>query len=327
MENIVISETEGNPFPSKVTLVNQVSLGFSHASTEGYYHNPDLIKRTIRGLVSILGVRKGSKTIDIGYGQNLAILEAMQELGMESYGLDSQDGLDKGKYIHSFIVPPYFNTEQNGIRKYCGTIEDILHPQSELKDERFDLFTFWGSWESGGNNFAIGGEMGEFRAITQLRERAAPGSKAGESRYSYDNAEVRELMRKNKQKVMADSKAMLNPGGGLLVVSSRYAGHGAGFATDQLPFEKRGMLGLGNRFKGLGAKQIYFFGVSKEEVKKQLAQVPYFAEVSRALEEDGLLFASAGREAYEFRPSPEDITAIKNMNISLGRIDAVYGKF
>lgn len=314
MRTVVIDENSENPFPAKVTFVDRISMGFSPASTEGYCHNDELIKATTKKLVEIIGLRSGQRTIDVGYGSNLSVAEAMQELGMEAYGLDSQDGFDHQRYQNALFVPPHFNAEQNGVRKYCGTIEDILHPESELKGEKFDLLTFWGSWESGGYNFAIGGEMGEFRVRQDNPDK------------DFSSEELYDAMQGNRDKVIADASSLLNPDGGIMIVSSRYAGHGAGFTTEQLPWEKRIMLRVGQTFFDKGAKEVYFIGVSNDNVQRQLGENPDFSDIATALRDDTILFG-LDREVYEARCPDKMLRAIKDMQVPHGRIDAVYGRF
>lgn len=327
MKTVVIDENSGNPFPEKVTPVYRMPIG-SPASTEGYHHNYELIKTTTKKLAKIVGLRSDQRTIDVGYGSNLSVAEAMQKLGMEAYGLDSQDGFDHQKYPNSLFVPPYFNAKQNGVSKYCGTIEDILHPESELKDEKFDLFTFWGSWESGGHNFAIGGEMGNFRVWQEQPQLQKMYEEAGYGTPEHEKASeaLYDAMQASKDKAIADTSSLLNPDGGIMVVSSRYAGHGAGFTTEQLPWEKRIMLRLGQTFFDKGAKEVYFIGVSNDNVQRQLGENPDFADITTALRDDSVLF-ELDREIYEARYPGRMLRDIKEMRVPLGRTDVVYGRF
>jgi hypothetical protein len=325
MRTLIIDENSGNPFPARVTLVDRMSTGFSPASTDGYYHNDELIKATTKKLAEIVGLRSGQRTIDVGYGSNLSVAEAMQELGMEAYGLDSQDGLDHQKYQNALFVPPHFNAMANGVRKYCGTVEDLLSVGSQLRNQKFDLFTFWGSWESGGYNFAIGGEWGEARI---REERPEIAEALNNSRSLNDNSHelLYNAMQANRDKIITDASSLLNPKGGIIIVSSRYAGHGAGFTTEQLPWEKRIMLRLGQTFFDKGAKEVYFIGVSNNNVQKQLGENPEFADVATALRDDAVLFGLE-REVYEAKCPDKMLRAIKDMQVPLGRIDVVYGRF
>ncbi len=323
MKTVIIDESSGNPFPTEMPLVDPTLEkfsflgGFSDASTEGYHHDNQLIKITTKKLAELISLESGKKTIDIGYGSNLSVAEAMQELEMEAYGLDSQDGLDHEKYESASFVPAYFNSEQKGVQKYCGSIEEILDENSELKNNKFDLFTFWGSWESGGYNFAIGGEMGEFRIMKEYQNKNLDHPQ---------NEELHDLMQKNKDKIISETSSMLNPDGGTMVISSRYARHGAGFTTEQLPWEKRIMLRLGQTFFDNGAKEVYFIGLSKNTVQKQMENYSGLIDIANTLGDDSTLFESK-RGFYEAGYSEKMIEAIKDMQVPLGRIDAVYGRF
>ncbi len=117
------------------------------------------------------------------------------------------------------------------------------------------------------------------------------------------------------------------------------------------------MLRLGQTFFNKGAKEVYFIGLSKESVQKQLkkgsnvmdflnklykgiviessgdtAQIQNrenseFKKIATALSDDDILFGSEERVAYEAKYTTEMLRAIKNMQIPLGRIDTVYARF
>lgn len=324
MRRVIVDENSGNPFPTRLSIVDSVGMRFWPRSTEGYSHNNEAISSTVKKLAAVAGLKSGQKTLDVGYGQNLTVAETMNHLGMRSYGIDSIDRPESQKQADLTFVPAQFHAEQNGVRKYWGTIEELLHPNSQLKDERFDLITFWGSWESGGYNFAIGGEMGEFRVrqtrpdIAEMLDERRHDGKTSEILYS--------AMQENRDKVLRDCVTALNPNGGILIVSSRYAGNGAGFSTDQLPWEKRINLRLAQSFTDLGASEVYLIGVSAPEVQRQLKPHQNFREVAEVLADDRKLF-TLERQVYESRPSPEQVRKIVDMQVPLGRIDAVYGRF
>ena len=337
MQRIILDESSGNPFPPKVYLPERPSevtpdlwekalliSSFFPVSTEGYSHNDDSISETVKKLIDLAGLKPGQKTLDVGYGQNLTVAETMNRLGMQSYGIDSIDRPESQKQADLSFVPAKFNTNQNGVRKYWGTIEELLHPNSQLKDEKFDLITFWGSWESCGYNFAIGGEMGEFR-VRQTRPDIA--RMIDERGHNQETSEIlNSAMQDNRDKVLRDCVTALKPSGGILIVSSRYAGHGAGFSTDQLPWEKRINLRLTQSFTDLGASEVYLMGVSAPEVQRQLKPHQNFREVAEALSDDKKLF-TLEREVYESRLSPGQLRKVIDMRVPLGRIDAVYGRF
>lgn len=323
---VIVDENYSNPFPPRLSLYTLAEIGESPVSTEGYAHNAEKIEETVRRLANILQLKSAQRTLDVGYGSNLAVMETFHRLGLDSYGLDSQDA-PKGRRAESSYNPPKFNAVQNGIKKYWGTIEELLNPESELNGQKFDLFVFWGSWDSGGNNWAIGGgEMGWFRAVADLKKVYGPTTLEGGTFNPYDNPEVNEQLARTKDKILEDCRASLNPNGGILIVSSRYAYHGAGFAIDQLPLEKRVNLRIAGKFADLGAREIYLFGLSKDEVQRQLAAHPQFTEVSAALTNDQLLFGLETKSSETPFP-PQMLKRVLDMKVPLGRIDAVYARF
>jgi len=223
---------------------------------------------------------------------------------------------DIKKYQESSFVPPHFNAAQNGVKKYCGSIEEILHKDSELKNVMFDLFSFWGSWEAGWNLVTIGVDSSRIRAIKEC-----PDKKSGNF-----SRELCGLMQENKNKTLGNCVTLLNPHGGVMIISSRYAYNGAGFLTEQLPCEKRANLNSTLSLINLGASEICLLGVSKSEVQKQLKKYPEFSDVAKAITEDNLLFRFK-RGNYETLYSDKMIAAIKDLDVPLGRIDVVYGRF
>lgn len=316
----ITDEHCGNPFPRELSLVDSLGQAFHYASPEGYSHNWGAIKRAVRQLSEIIGIPCGARTLDIGYGQNLTVAATLQGLGMSAYGLDSVNDVPPSKKgTRPFFLPPQFHRNHGGVQLYYGTIEELLHEDSQLKDTKFDLMTFWGSWESGGNNFTIGGEMGWFRAVEELERAGTPFEIYGPLPLA--------KMRETREKVLRDCASALRSKGGILIVSSRYAGHGAGFSTDQLPYEKRINLMLAQSFATLGAQHIRFFGVSKEEVERQLAPYTMLRDISAKLSDDDTLFVEGEIGKNEAYPSVEQIAAMRSMHVPLGRIDALYAQF
>jgi hypothetical protein len=342
----IIDENSGNPFPHRISISSRLSSCMRY-STDGYSHNDQAVQDTTKKLAQIIGLTPGQGTIDVGYGSCLVVAATLKELGMDAYGLDSQDGLDKEKFGAPIFVPPHFNAEQNGVKKYCGTIEELLHPESELRDQRFDLFTFWGSWDVTGNSYTVGGEMAWLRAFEQVQAKYI--KEINPHQYPYD-MEINIIIQETKDKIFLDCISRLNPNGGILIVSSRYAYHGAGYSTAQLPEEKRMNLALVKRFKDLGAKEVCLIGLSKdklardmdpEELNKKVEDAicksvssdperdrslyPDFAKVRRSLTDDHFLFTHY--DGFVLLPLPETAEKIKAMQIPLGRIDAVYARF
>ncbi|MBI4170073.1 MAG: hypothetical protein HY514_00095 [Candidatus Aenigmarchaeota archaeon] len=311
MKHVIIDETTGNPFPHQISIytgMDALIQGASHVSPEGFYHNDKAIADVTGQLARQLGLRSGQKTLDVGYDKNLVVSQTFAQMGMLAYGLDSQDGLNKEKYSDPCIVMPYFTSDENGMKKYCGTVEDLHEEGSELRDELFDLIIFWGSWDAAGYNFAVGGEMGWFRAVKELE------LKYGKDFNPHKNTEVEEALEANRRKTFENCRKSLRKGGGILIVSSRYAFHGGGYITDQLADEKQSYLKTARYAADMGASELWFFGLSKKATDDALRSYPEFDQVRRKLIDDDVLFENVDA-VHQYRGVP------------IGRIDGVYSHF
>ena len=314
MKHRIINERNGNPFPRIVELSTILARGFSPVATGGYYHNDAAIMRTIQDLVALIGLREGSRTIDYGTGTNTAVAERLAQLGMKSYTLDAQEGHDPQKHPDIFFNPPKLFRVHNGVRQYCGALEEISSKESELRKEKFDLGIFWGDWEAAGNNFAIGGEWAWFRASQEIKSEL--GREPNHKEAYGSESLVAQRIRENKRKLLKEALQRTNSGGGLLFVSPRYARHGGGYTTDLLPLEKRGQFHLIGQLENLGAKQFYLFGLSKENLWDALVQHQQFRRTAVEMTNENILCAH--------KDSKEE--PVKPLNINLGRIDAIYAQ-
>ncbi len=312
MKYRIVNERSGNPFPRSVDLSTFLDGGFSHIATGGYYHNDPAIMRAIQDIATIIGLKESSRTIDYGSGTNLAVAERLAQLGMKSYTLDAQEGHNPQEHPNILFNPPKLFRVHNGVRQYCGALEEMSSRESELRKEKFDLGIFWGVWESAGSNFAIGGEMAEFRAVAEL-EKEIPGFKTMDA---YNNPAVPERIRANKIKILKEALQRATRHGGLLFTSSRYARHGGGYTTDLLPLEKRGQLRLIHQLRNLGANEIYLIGLSKEALWDDLIHHQQFRRTAVEMTNENILCAH--------KDSKEE--PVKPLNINLGRIDTIYAQ-
>lgn len=348
MELVTIDETSGNPFPTDLRLDSEFNLdsiikkhvynffpsfnGACGASNEGYYHNDLLIENTFNSLAEIIGLVPGQNAIDIGYGTNLTVCKAMTRLGLFAFGLDSQDGFDQNRADSKLKILPYFNKVRNGVQTYCGTVQELLDPLSELRDAHFDLFTFWGSWDSGSNNFAVNGEWAEFRLMEEhpeLQTRPGEVMDMGERSNLFDK-----LLLESGKSILSSCVSALNPNGGMLIVSSRYAYHGGGYELYQLGSELESFGNLISSFEELGAKEIYVFGISGNELANQLADCRSVIEGT----DFGESVTVNSLIGVEPKPGSEVKAGILNRldeltqpltdnPLGLARIDAVYARF
>jgi hypothetical protein len=361
MQSIIVDERSSSPFPDRILQYR--ALGLDPQSPEAILEvNP------LPRLAELVGLRQGDRTIDIGFGSNFKVMEGFAELGMESFGLDNQlEDLPAGAhhFVAPHMAPPGRIESGYPLRVYCGSIEEILNPKSELRNTHFDLAVFWGSWHSSGNNWAIGGEVGEFRARELLLRTQ------GIEHDHQDIERVYEIMAETRLKIFQDLKALTSPGGGVMIVSSRYAGHGAGYGTDQLPTEKRIYLKLLYDWVQMGATELVIMGISKELTKKQLEvkpksrfvawdkvtskdigslygskpteggltvlEAPDFTWLADVMTYERQLFDVVGKEdytlfghnlgSYETHYPEKFIEEVCRWELPLGRIDAIYARF
>lgn len=319
MKTINKDETSGNPFPPEISLKRPHPNSWS--STEGYYHDRTRTNAAAQRLGRAIDVHRGQQALDIGFGSNLVVAHALRALGMETYGLDPLG--QEGARPCAAPIPPRMRGKREGIPVYQGCVEEILHDDSELRDMRFDLLAFWGSWTTGGNNYAIGGGLRRERVLRERPDIAKALLHREDARGAEEALSA--AVAASEQGIMRDLSTLLNPGGGILVVSSRYAFHGAGFTASQLPMEKRGYLHLGHLFDGIGAEKLLLFGLSKTAVAAKLSGQPRLSGVGRALCDDATLFSLL--EEGELAYSQEAVDAISTMDVPLGRIDALYARF
>ena len=190
------------------------------------------------------------------------------------------------------------------------------HRNSELRKEKYDFASFWGSWEAAGNNFAIGGEWAEFRAIDDLRRE---DSSFNSDKMWNDPAMKRRFesrIAKNKIEILRTIYRHFIRKGGALFVSPRYARHGGGYTTDLLPVEKRGQFRLVQQLRDVGFKEFLLLGLSKDAVWKALTPHQDFRKFAVELEDEDALCRH--KESYE--------TEVFPLEVDIGRIDAIYAR-
>ena len=165
--------------------------------------------------------------------------------------------------------------------------------------------------------------MGWGRALEEIaKERKIPTDYVS-------HTEIMERLFDNRRKAISDSYRILNPGGGILEISSRFAFHGGGHSLDDLNCEKRQRIALAQQLKDLGA-ELTIIGLSKQKTLEGLSKYPEFAHISRTLTETDALFdfSSVKLGVYEEDYETDFEEKMRNLcdEIPLGRIDAVYAK-
>lgn len=297
-----------------INLFNQLSFNYESS----YYHDESSISNALKFLIENINLEPGSKVLDVGYGNNLAVGKTFNEKGIKTYGIDCQN--DESRRDEIIVIPKFYKTIDN-VETYCGTIEELLHPESELKNHKFDLLSFWGVYSFGsGMNF--GSEWKEFRIMKKHPKL-------------FDNNDyerINDLIEEEEDKMLSDCVKALKPNGGFLFVSSRYAFHGGGSDINGFQEEINGYGKIINKLENLGAKEVYLFGVSANELIKQ------FDEFNNYLESLNLPSKIIVKSQYGWNQFTSDYFkrgVIRHVNKlkeqaslrPIGRLDAVYIEF
>ncbi len=220
-------------------------------SQEGFAENPEAQKRLAYFFAKKLGLKKGDAVFDVGFGVNTYIMDGFQELGVEASGIElTKTGVRK--HEDQWHAPAKEETTSAGAALYSGDIAELDSTESELRNRKFNLVLFNGSWTSSGNNWTVGGEVLEGKFHTQK-----PGTKG-------KNKTLSEFMDRAKTDILGKCVKALAPDGKIGFVSSRYAFHGAGYSFGRLPDEKLDFLELARRMEALGAKKLRVIGLSAE---------------------------------------------------------------
>lgn len=140
-----------NPY-NRTGLLRYVSfrdntLGLIGAqSTEGYAHNTDRQREVGRKIAEYFKVGKGVPVLDVGWGSNKFVAEGVYQLTKEPvYLIDNPtDGVGTQ-------VPKGGTEASEGMfRMYSGDFMNASDSDSDLRDSRFGLIMFNGSWVAGG---------------------------------------------------------------------------------------------------------------------------------------------------------------------------------
>lgn len=238
-ENILSDVSRGLAFAHTLS-------GGSPYSTEGFAGSPEKQSQIAQLLISKFQLKNRGPVLDVGFGSNIHIADTFAKSGLHASAIDEQqhDYSQGGKMWHA---PALVSRNQNGVQILSGDIADIEKTESQLRNAQFGLILFNGSWESGGNNWTVAGEVME----------------AKYHNVQTDMSSLVEFMDVEKDHLLSSCKNRLSGNGLIGIVSSRYAFHGAGFNYQQLPEEKLTFIDVYERFQRLGAKRIFIFGVSQ----------------------------------------------------------------
>jgi len=237
------------------------SKGFVPASLEGFYHNPEAHREVGRFLSQRLHLKNSSKVLEFGCGENYHVAEGIaQNSGAQVILLDDVVGNSSASEQISH-VPHYSHDKLGEFGLLGGDISLALEQGSVLKRAQhgFDCVVTNGALVAGGYNFTAA-EAAEVRFHEQSNDHLSAQSEA--HLYFLDEYYA-QLFHAVKQ--------LLKPGGTFVFSSSRFANHGAGYSSLQLPDEKTSFLRFIDLLRQEGATRITLVGVSPEGMQENFA--------------------------------------------------------
>ena len=276
-------ELDSNPF----------SFG-QPVSHEGFSHNDEAHRNAGRHIAKLLDLPHGSKALDIGWGRNSFVADGLQAAGLDVSLIDYNSKEVVEDPSDPLSTPPVsLGTLDDKFHNFAGNIADISHPSSVLKETKFDLAIFNGSWLAGGYNCTVSESL-----EGRLHE------KYGKSFPGYEDPRVIADLDEYRGEVLSRVKDHVNPGGFIYVGSSRFAYHGAGYEFGDYPKEKLSQLDLMAQMTKLGARKIMVIGVTNDRMRDILHFNLTDPEAKAHREEQiigKLIFPSLGGRNAEFQ--------------------------
>lgn len=183
----------------------------SHAAKEIHEISTGLAKRH----------NVSGSALDVGPGSNKEVMRSLKKLGVDTHSINVQapnGRLRQGKKV-SLIKKDRIG------KHYFGNIVHMHSNKSELKDKKFDYFTFWGSMNTG---------IGAFHGLDNFSvEEMARAIQGGDM----SPQEEKDLGMHTREATLRSCRYALNPGGKIAVVSSRFSFHGGRPDVAGLPDE------------------------------------------------------------------------------------------
>ncbi len=289
---LIVDENDpGNILGDITRPISLSRLGFSHYSGEGFAENPQLQQDLAWYLIRRLGLQRKGPLLDVGYGANLHPAIAFVAAGIPAVAIDLLTA--QPRQDDPFHPPQAAGVTETGVEIYSGDVVKLHGPDSQLKDKRFGIALFNGSYSATGNNFTVAGEVVDFKFQhdAQLLGNEARNPNAAE-RDQHNTAMLTAL------------REGLVPGGVIGVVSSRYAFHGGGYGFSDLPTEKVHMLDLYDKLARLGTTKVTLIGVTQEGLSR-------IVERSIQLTREKL---APGQESYYYLENDEISLILAQLN-------------
>jgi len=222
-----------------------------------FHHNEARLLETGRRMAEIFHLQGKGDILDVGTGSNYAVSQGIQEV--TRCKVNYLDVVFEGAQESNDNLPiQKVKPIGKKCERYQGDLRDIDHPRSPLRNTRFGTIIFNGSWVAGGYNNTV---------MDML-----------ESRY-YQNSQTNgpESIERYRERVITQmlqsAHDHLAKNGTIILTSSRFAWHGAGYNYEGLPDEKLMFLDVVRRARSLGAKRIHVAGVSSDGLRKVVETV------------------------------------------------------
>ncbi len=226
-------------------------------SDETFAHNENRQQSIGRTLSLLFNLPSRGKVLDVGWGANKFVAQGIAQTGGEVSLIDCYSADSEADAL-SGIHPPKKVEDVDGVfTRYVGDFGQISAHDSELTREKFGSIIFNGSWVAHGNNWTV--------METLSGQYTLPDDNGA---ISYASQEYRDFIDQQLDHLLAEGKQHLSDNGVMILASSRYAFHGAGYSYLSLPEEKLQFLDVMRRVKKMGAKRITVIGVSNEGMEK-----------------------------------------------------------
>lgn len=252
-------ESPLNPYVRHGELLRFLDMGgvgagnIDPVSDEGYHHNEQRQRETGEMFVDCFQLGQRGDVLDVGWGANKFVAEGIAgKAKLQVSLIDFNSGgmaAEKGRVVEALPLDGKF-------RRYVGDFEYVSRNDSVLKNRKFGTIIFNGSWAAGGYNLSVQ-ELIDGKYVDTL----------GGQQPDWSSEEYARFMGFHLTEMIKQARAHLTPKGVLILASSRYAYHGAGYSFGQLPVEKFEFLDIIERARKLGGKKITLLGVSSEGVR------------------------------------------------------------
>lgn len=238
------------------------SISMSVLSEEGFAHDEEKQRLVGKTLSRSFNLPMRGEVLDVGWGANKFVAQGIQQTGGEVSLLDfnsSALGSDESSFTPS---PSRVSFVDDTFPRYVGDFGRMSARDSELARAKFGTIIFNGSWVACGNNWTIM----EILSGQYHQQHKDVGV------VSYSSPEYQVFLDQQLDHLLTEGKQHLSDNGVMILASSRYAFHGAGYSYLSLPEEKLQFLDVIRRVKKMGAKKITIIGVSNEGMKKMFQE-------------------------------------------------------